>query len=92
NIFVPNYLTPNGDGVNDLFRAILPEHTCFTLYVYNRWGALVHLSHHINIGWDGAIRNTGEPAAEGTYYYLIEYCTIHEDNLIAKGSLTLIRE
>lgn len=92
NIFVPNYLTPNGDGVNDLFRAILPEHTCFTLYIYNRWGALVHLSNHINIGWDGAIINTGEPAAEGTYYYLIEYCTIHEDNLIAKGSLTLIRE
>lgn len=92
NIFIPNYLTPNGDGVNDIFRAILPEHTCFKMYIYNRWGALVHLSEHINIGWDGAVINSGDLASEGTYYYVIEYCSIHKDNLVATGSLTLLRE
>lgn len=92
NIFIPNYLTPNGDGVNDLFKATLPEHTCFKMYIYNRWGALVHLSEHINTGWDGAVINSGELASEGTYYYIIEYCSIHKDNLVSTGSLTLIRE
>ena len=45
-IFVPNAFTPNGDGVNDVFR-VFPApgiEADFTLNIYNRWGGRVFQS------------------------------------------------
>src|SRR5690606_32206319 len=67
--YIPTAFTPNGDGVNDIFRvnmncSVLNE---FTFYIFNRWGQRIFISNNLNEGWDGTYG--GQPAATGVYYY-----------------------
>jgi gliding motility-associated-like protein len=89
---VPNIFTPNGDGLNDIFRMSLIENKCFHGYIYNRWGALIFETQHMNIGWDGTEQNTGEAVPEGTYFFVFEYCKHDSTEGTSQGTVTLIRD
>ena len=69
-IDVPNVFTPNNDGINDEFRIAYRSIKRYSIVVVNRWGVVVYRSSDPTKGWDGRIN--GHPAAEGTYYYMIE--------------------
>ncbi len=90
---VGNVFTPNGDGVNDVWRVSSDcDIVSFGLNIYNRWGQLIHTSDNAMFGWDGAVYGT--PAAEGVYYYELVFkdsVIVDVDNLDFKGSITLIR-
>ncbi|WP_344820932.1 DUF7507 domain-containing protein, partial [Aquimarina gracilis] len=74
-------LSPNGDGVNDVFVISGIERLENTLEIYNRWGLKVYESK--NYGRDNNFfrgisegRSTIEEKDElpvGTYYYVLEY-------------------
>ncbi|MEX2596835.1 MAG: gliding motility-associated C-terminal domain-containing protein [Salibacteraceae bacterium] len=88
-----NVFTPNGDGVNDRFTI---SSDCdifrFDMYIYNRWGQLVNYSQNVSFGWDGYVN--GELAAEGTYYFIVEYkdfVVVDADRRRTQGSFELIR-
>ena len=92
-IEVPNAFTPNGDGVNDLFRPVV-ERNCpvsiYSLSVYNRWGQLVYSTVDLLSGWDGHFR--GKPAEAGVYMYYIQFKGGVEGTAKElKGDLLLIR-
>jgi len=59
---IPNVITPNGDGNNELFRisGLAPDNH---LKIYNRWGALVYNQEPYQNNWDAH----GLP--EGVYYF-----------------------
>jgi gliding motility-associated-like protein len=88
-----NVFTPNGDGMNDRFIAWSDcDIFKFDMTIYNRWGQLVHYSDNISFGWDGFIN--GEPAAPGSYYFVIEYkdlVVVDADRQLTRGSFVLIR-
>lgn len=92
NAFIPNIFSPNGDGKNEMFRIQLNEIQCFHLYIYNRWGILIHESHSIDEGWNGTVQRTGAPAPEGTYYCILEYCRHDGSEEKVMGYTTLLRE
>ena len=53
-VYIPNAFTPNGDGLNDLFKVMVGgDLTDFQMQVYNRWGQLVFESKQISKGWNG---------------------------------------
>ncbi|MBA3828905.1 MAG: gliding motility-associated C-terminal domain-containing protein [Taibaiella sp.] len=91
--FVPTAFTPNGDGVNDIFRIKFSGDVKLESFtVYNRFGQLVYLNNvSATEGWDG--RYKGQPQEMGTYYYFIKFfCGNNFDHEIEyKGDLTLIR-
>ena len=80
-------ITPNRDGVNDLFRVDLPDGigNCTDLLVFNRWGVKIYESFGQNGGWDGRT-TAGLEVPDGTYFYILEI-----NGMIKKGSLTLMR-
>jgi len=90
-ILIPNVFTPNGDGFNDVFYFTIQGATCFHANIYNRWGLLVYELNSEPEGWPGIIRQTGEPAAEGTYYYILNYCDYKNVAHELDGFITLIR-
>jgi len=90
NITVPTAFSPNGDGLNDIFRAIgsLDDFSGYSLSIYNRWGQRIYYTTHIHDGWDGTYK--GEKQDGGTYFYMITYTLSGKKNML-KGDLMLVR-
>lgn len=84
-IFIPNVFTPNGDGVQDVFRIDYTGDERFSLVISDRWGVQWFTTQNVQEGWDGKSRD-GRVAAEGVYYYAVEMGRRKEI-----GSFTLLR-
>jgi gliding motility-associated-like protein len=86
-LFIPNSFTPNGDGINDIWRIpALPAFPGAEIFIYNRYGNLVYQLNDNARGWDG--RYKGVAASEGAYIYVIN---LKNGTAPVKGSLLLIR-
>ncbi len=90
DIRVPNAFTPNGDGVNDVFRVIgnTGRLEGFELSIFNRWGERIFHTKDKHQGWDG--NHKGKASALGTYVYMLEY-SIAGRPYLQKGNFHLIR-
>ncbi|MEO5781628.1 MAG: T9SS type B sorting domain-containing protein [Ginsengibacter sp.] len=88
--YIPNAFTPNGDGLNDVFRAIAPG-IRQTIYfrIYDRWGKLMFDTQNITKGWDGKYGGTLQPTA--VYVWIIKGVDINGKTIELKGTVTLIR-
>lgn len=72
-LYVPNTITPNGNGLNDVFYAYSSDITSLHMRIFNRWGELIFETTDPNDGWDGTCN--GSRVQEDTYVYVIEYST-----------------
>ncbi len=88
--YLPNAFTPNGDGLNDVFRPI-PVGIRNTDYfmVFNRYGAKMYETRQWMQGWDGTLK--GKPAASGTYVWMIKGIDKNGAVVEMKGSVILVR-
>lgn len=66
SIVIPNVITPNNDGTNDIFQLNFPV---LATEIYNRWGQQLFKSNN-DAFWDGRT-TTGNEVPDGTYYYII---------------------
>ena len=69
---MPNAFSPNGDGINDIYRAKANHRSIveFHAYIFNRWGQKIFDWTDINGGWDGTWN--GKQVKDGTYYVLVK--------------------
>jgi gliding motility-associated-like protein len=79
-VFIPNIITPNGDGINDWFdipcieTGEYPENE---LTIYNQWGDKVfYASPYISnptFAWKGTLNNEdGKDLPDGVYYFIFK--------------------
>lgn len=70
--WLPTAFTPNGDGINDVFRirGLAPD-APVVFRVYDRWGQELFYSSSAATGWDGYYRN--RRALPDTYSYTLCY-------------------
>lgn len=88
--FMPTAFTPNGDGLNDVFRPVVVGYRSIRSFrIYNRWGQVVYFSDNINDGWDGTYNH--KLADMGTYYWQLNYTDRFGKEAYLKGDMTLIR-
>lgn len=75
--YVPNTITPNNDGVNDVFKPIFTSGFNpleYNLLIFNRWGEVVFESNNAEVGWDGTYgASSTEIVKDGTYVWKISY-------------------
>jgi gliding motility-associated-like protein len=70
--FIPNAVTPNGDGLNDQFYPIISKIVDnYQMMIFNRWGELIFETTHQSDKWDGDYQ--GKNVAMGVYFYVIKY-------------------
>jgi len=83
---IPNVITPNGDGQNDLFLTnYANHHNDVDLKIYNRWGRVVYKNANYDNTWNGVNMN-GNKVAPGTYYYVMVWDNGEKD---AHGTITV---
>lgn len=68
NLDFPNAFSPNGDGMNDIYRAKTDYQSIveFKAVIYNRWGQKLYEWNNPAGGWDGTYK--GNPVKQGVYY------------------------
>jgi gliding motility-associated-like protein len=90
DIWMPNAFTPNGDGVNDVFRILgnIGRMQGVALSIFNRWGERIFFTEDKYKGWDGKVN--GNEAMLGTYVYMLQY-SLDGKPYLQKGNFHLIR-
>lgn len=68
---IPNIFTPDGDGVNDVFRINASGFEDITVSIYNRYGEVVYKYFGENGSWDG-FTHAGVKVSAGVYYVYVE--------------------
>ena len=71
-LLMPNAFSPNGDGINDIYKAKdgYQSITDFHGYIFNRWGQKLFEWTHPAEGWDGTYK--GKPVKDGVYFCLVK--------------------
>lgn len=89
---VPNAITPNGDGLNDMliFEQLenperFPDNE---IVIFNRWGSPVYTASPYMNDWQGTTDN-GNELPQGTYYYILRL-SVAEGEVI-KGDITILK-
>ena len=90
-LWIPNSFTPNGDGLNDIFKPeTLAEIEEYTMLIFNRWGQQIFESNDINKAWDGKYK--GRIVESGVYTYRIEATDkLTKEKKVYNGRVTLIQ-
>jgi gliding motility-associated-like protein len=89
-LFVPNAFTPNGDGKNDMLKAVLlGDIKYFEFAIYNRWGEVVYKTTDPDKGWDGSY--FGKTQDTNVFVWACRYQLSGGATMLEKGTLTLIR-
>ena len=90
DIYVPNAFSPNGDGHNDIIRAIPVGVKAFSWFViFDRWGRQVFRTTNPGIGWDGTVNGTLLQA--GNFVWVAAGSDYEGHAIERKGTLLLVR-
>lgn len=82
----PKFFTPNGDGINDIWRIqfsyLEPN---MLIYIYDRFGKVVSSFDANGIGWDGTLNGYRLPATD--YWFVVK----RQDGKEYKGHFSMMR-
>ncbi|MCB0514648.1 MAG: choice-of-anchor L domain-containing protein [Chitinophagales bacterium] len=89
--YIPKAFTPNGDGVNDVFRVITDSERIvdLDLHIFDRWGNEVFSGQGLDTYWDGYYNSL--KANMGVYVYYGHVTLVSGEKLQFVGNITLIR-
>ena len=91
NTLIPNAISPNGDGYNDVWKLefiniLFPN---ATVEVFNQWGQRLFYSEGYDVPWNGQFNSEDVP--DGNYYYVINLNANLETD-IYKGALLVLKQ
>ncbi len=90
-IYVPTAFTPDGDGLNDIFKPVLTGVVNYEMHIMDRWGTKVYSEEDVQRGWDGGGTSKAYFAEAGVYQYIIRVTDFLGWNYDYTGTITLIR-
>lgn len=89
DLFVPDVITPNGDGKNDFFRINVLVDQPFgpvELIIMNKWGKVEYRNSNYQNDWNGTNSN-GSDLANDTYLYILKF----DNGFTRKGTVLITR-
>jgi gliding motility-associated-like protein len=89
---LPNVITPNGDGNNDVWFPIQEGMETMKCVIVNRWGNEIFVinSTDPNDGWRGENQNTGKMCADGVYSFIYRATAENGEVFTGQGFIHLI--
>lgn len=89
-LFIPNVLTPNGDGHNDKLLITAGEHLRAFIRIIAMNGSLVFQTTDLTQSWDGTLPN-GNIADEGYYNCIVQITDLTGKSHVKKEVIRLYR-
>ncbi len=91
NTLIPNAISPNNDGYNDVWKLefinlLFPN---ATVEIFNQWGQRLFYSEGYDVPWDG--KYNSEDVPDGNYYYVINLNANLETDIF-KGALLVLKQ
>ena len=79
--YVPNAITPDGDGENDIFTLFATniDLNTFEMRIFDRWGEQLFYTQNINQGWDGTFN--GQLVKQDSYVYVMKFVDLEKGEL-----------
>lgn len=71
-MYFPGIFSPNGDGVNDIWKPQGQVIEWVELVIYDRWGEIIHKGDPSK-GWDGSLQGKNVMVQDGVYPMTIAY-------------------
>lgn len=87
---IPNAFSPNKDGHNDGYKAVVDcDMEQYDMSIYNRWGQCVFQTDDPSVYWNGTYK--GEASMTGVYLVVVQYIDSFGQAYSYSESLHLIR-
>lgn len=87
--YLPNAFSPNGDGVNDQYRAVLVgKSQVLSLEIFNRWGQNIYRGRDLGISWDG--KSDGKDCPSDVYVAVLRWQDATGQHVL-QSDVTLLR-
>jgi gliding motility-associated-like protein len=89
----PKFFTPNGDGENDVWKLEGYDKNFYTIsniYIYNRFGKLIHTIERGSEGWDGNYQSSILPSND--FWFRVVLSDINGFSEEKTGNFSLIRK
>ena len=85
NLDIPDVLSPNGDGINDVFLIEgLSRFPRSEVHIYNRYGKMLYMTKGDGVPWDGTYLS--KPVKSDSYWYHIY---VEPGKLLKRGFVTV---
>lgn len=93
NLFIPNVLTVNGDGINDSFSFPIDLFSSFEVSILNRWGNVIYQTSEKGglLFWDGYTLSDNK-CTDGVYYYTLSGILNDGTSIKKNGFITLLND
>lgn len=85
----PNAFSPNGDGVNDVWKVSYRSLLSFECWIFDRYGKQMCHFTDPQAGWDGM--SHGKAVSPGVYYYVIQATGADGKKYKKSGDINIIR-
>ncbi len=89
--YAPNCVTPNGDGLNEVFLPIGEgwDLNQFDLWIFDRWGLMFHHTTNPYGGWDGT--KNSHVVQEDTYVWKVNLFDVFGNPHTFHGIVSVVR-
>ena len=85
-IYAPNAFTPDGDGINDVFKVTVSGIPFYYLRIFDRWGTVVFETDDPNGVWTGGVDEYFVP--DGVYVWRIDALDSQMNEVLDKSNRT----
>ena len=84
-LIIPNVFTPNGDGINEVFKITSTGIRDLTCDIFNRWGTKLYTITSVNDSWNGSNNS------DGTYFFILKATGFDGKVFTEHGFLNIFR-
>jgi PKD repeat protein len=93
-IWVPNVITTNDDGINDLFTLPFDGFNEYEIVIVNRWGNTIHVGTRDPLNplllWDGTTDSSGDKVVDGVYFWHLTGTMLGGTPVDKHGNVTVL--
>jgi gliding motility-associated-like protein len=90
-LYFPSSFTPNGDGINDVYKPSAINIDSYDLKIFDKWGKLIFQSMDADEPWVGDSLEGGYYVPNGVYNYFLVCRTGKGNSLERRGHIIVTR-